>query len=260
MMEDYSKLFSLEGKKALVTGGTSGLGYAIAQAFLQQGADVAVCGGHPEKAQGLVSLAEEYGRTCLAIRCDIRCQGEIDQMLDGIQETFRNLDILVNSAGMNKRLPAETYDEASFRQVMDLNVTALHLVTSSVGRRFLIPGGGGKIINLSSVKGLIGTGADYAAYCASKGAVGMYTKQLACEWGKYHITTNAIAPTFVRTPINASQLDDPVFYQKLLDRIPLGRIGQERDVASAALYLAGAGGDFVNGHILVVDGGLTSMQ
>ena len=259
-MEDYGRLFSLEGKKALVTGGTSGLGYAIAEAFLQQGADVAVCGGHPEKAGELVEFAEKNGRSFLAFRCDIRKQDQIDSMLDEIEGKFGNLDILVNSAGMNKLLPAETYDGASFCQVMDLNVTAMHLVTSSVARRFLIPKAGGRIINLSSVKGFIGTGENYAAYCASKGAVNMYTKQLACEWGKHNITTNAIAPTFVRTPINSFQLDDPEFYKKLTDRIPLGRIGQAKDVAFAAIYLASDGAGFVNGQVLAVDGGLTSMQ
>lgn len=259
-MENYQSLFSLVGKTALITGGTSGLGRAIAQAFLQYGADVAVCGRQPEKASELFDYAAQLGRRLLAVRCDIRRQEDIDAMLDTVEQQFGALDILVNSAGMNRLLPAEDYDEETFEQVMGLNVKWLHLVTKAVGNRFMIPRRYGRILNLSSVKGFIGTTENYIAYCTSKGAVNMYTKQLACEWGKYKITCNALAPTFVRTPINSFQLDDPVFYEKLTGRIPLGRIGLEKDIAAAALYLCSDAAAFVNGQILAVDGGLTSMQ
>ncbi len=259
-MIHYENLFSLEGKRALVTGGTGGLGSAIAAAFLQKGADTAVCGGHPEKAKELETYARSLGRKFLSLKCDITDPEAVTAMLDEIQEGLGGLDILVNSAGMNKLLHAEDYDDETFAQVMDLNLNGLHTVTREVGKRFLIPQGYGRIVNLSSVKSLIGTTENYIAYCASKGAVNMYTKQLACEWGKYHITVNAIAPTFVRTPINSFQLDDPVFYKKLTERIPLGRIGKEQDIASAALYLCSDAAAFVNGQVLAVDGGLTAMQ
>lgn len=259
-MIDYEKLFSLEGKRALVTGGTGGLGSAIAAAFLQAGVDVAVCGGHPEKAGELKDYARSLGRNFLSLKCDITKPAEVAAMLDEIQKAFGGLDILVNSAGMNRLLLAEEYDDETFKRVMDLNLNGLHTVTREVGKRFLIPQRCGRIVNLSSVKSLIGTTENYIAYCASKGAVNMYTKQLACEWGKYQITVNAIAPTFVRTPINSFQLDDPVFYKKLTDRIPLGRIGKEEDIASAALYLCSDAAAFVNGQVLAVDGGLTAMQ
>lgn len=259
-MENYQNLFSLSGRAALVTGGTGGLGSAIALALLQQGADVAVCGGHPEKAAAMADYAARAGRKFCSIRCDIQKQDEISRMLDEIQDQLGTLDILVNSAGINRLMPAENYDEAAFDQVMGLNVKGLHLVTAAVGRRFMIPRNYGRILNLSSVKSLIGTTENYIAYCASKGAVNMYTKQLACEWGKYRITCNAIAPTFVRTPINSFQLDDPVFHEKLVNRIPLGRIGQEKDIAAAAIYLCSDAAEFVSGQILAVDGGLTSMQ
>lgn len=259
-MENYQELFSLKGKTALIAGGTGGLGSAIALAFLQQGADVAVCGGHPEKAGSLAAYAHGEGRKFLALRCDIQNQEDIDRMLDEIEDKLGAPDILVNSAGMNRLLPAEDYTQEAFDQVMGLNVKGLHLVTRAVGKRFMIPRKYGRILNLSSVKSMIGTTENYIAYCASKGAVNMYTKQLACEWGKYGITCNAIAPTFVRTPINSFQLDDPAFYKKLTDRIPLGRIGREQDIAAAALYLCSDGAAFVSGQVLAVDGGLTSMQ
>ncbi len=259
-MMNYRTPFSLAGKYALITGGTGGLGSAIAKAFLQNGAAVAICGGHPEKAVELEKLAKSLNRPFLALACNITEPQKVSDMLNAIADSFGTLDILVNSAGINRLIHAEDYDDETFSQVMDLNLNGLHTVTREVGKRFLIPKGYGRILNLSSVKSLIGTTENYIAYCASKGAVNMYTKQLACEWGKYHITCNAIAPTFVRTPINSFQLDDPVFYQKLTDRIPLGRIGKEEDIASAALYLCSDAAGFVSGQILCVDGGLTAMQ
>nr|WP_314460997.1 SDR family oxidoreductase [uncultured Clostridium sp.] len=261
MMNDRIQTrFTLNGKRALIAGGTGGLGSSIAKAFLQSGADVAVCGGHPEKADFLKETADREGKRLLALGCDITNRDKVEGMLGEIEKELGGLDILVNSAGMNRLIPAEDYEEEVFSQVMDLNVLGIHTVTRAVGKRFMIPSGYGRILNLSSVKGLIGTSQDYLAYCTSKGAVNMYTRQLACEWGKYGITCNAIAPTFVRTPINAFQLDDPQFYQTLTNRIPLGRIGQEEDIAAAALFLCSEASSFVSGQILGVDGGLTAMQ
>lgn len=259
-MSDYQNLFTLSGSIALVTGGTSGLGYAIADALLQNGVDTVVCGRSPEKADALKETAGRFGRRFLALACDVTNTVQIEQMLDEIERQLGIVSILVNSAGINKRIPAEDYDEASFDQVMDINVKGVHLITRAVGKRMMIPARCGRIVNLSSVKGLIGTTQDYIAYCTSKGAVNMYTKQLACEWGKYGITCNAISPTFVRTPINTQLLDDPVFYEKLCARIPLGRIGQEKDIAAAAMFLCSNAAAFISGQILYVDGGLTALQ
>lgn len=259
-MENYRELFSLSGRKALVTGGTGGLGSEIAAAYLGSGADVAVCGLHPEKAGDLEEYAASIGRRCLLLRCDITDEADVSAMMDEIEATLGGLDIVVNSAGMNRLIAAEDYDTAHFNEVMSLNVTGTFLVSREAGRRFLIPQRSGHIINISSVKSLLGTDKNYIAYCTSKGAVNMFTKQLACEWGKYGICVNAIAPTFVRTPINSFQLDDPAFYQSLTDRIPLGRIGQKKDVAAAALFLASDASSFISGQILAVDGGLTARQ
>lgn len=258
-MNPYKDLFSLEGKTVLVTGGSSGLGHAIASAFLQSKANVVICARNPEAAD-LCEYAASIGTGFLAVKCDITKSHEINYLVEQIKQTFQTIDILVNSAGINLLLKAEDYEEESFSKVMDINVTGLHLVTKSIGKQFMIPQKYGRILNLSSVKGSIGASEDYLAYCTSKGAVNMYTKQLACEWGKYNITSNAIAPTFVRTPINSNQLDDPSFYKQLLERIPLGKIGTFEDVACAALYLCSDAAKFVTGQILYVDGGLTSRQ
>lgn len=259
-MNEYEKLFSLEGKKALITGGTGGLGSEIARGFMLMGADVAIIGSDEKKAAPVLAEAKSLGRTCLFLTCNIRKEGEIEEMCDTLEKEFGQVDILVNSAGKNILLPAEEYKREAFDDVLELNVTALHMVTIAIGRRFMIPSRTGKIINISSVKSFIGTDKDYIAYCTTKGAVNMYTKQLACEWGKYGINVNAIAPTFVRTPINSFQLDDPAFFKSLTDRIPLGRIGQKPDIASAAIYLASDAAGFVSGQILTVDDGLTAKQ
>ena len=247
---NYAELFSLEGKYALITGGTGGLGGEIARAFIASGARVAVCGNHPERADS----------ECLAVKCNICDEDSVNDMMNTIAHEFGTLDVLVNCAGKNILRPAEDYDTSSFLDVMNLNINALHIVTREAGKRFMIPKKAGKIVNLSSVKSIIGTDKDYIAYCTSKGALNMYTKQLACEWGKYNINVNAIAPTFVRTAINSFQLDNPDFYNALVNRIPLGRIGQKQDIAAAAIFLCSEASSFITGQILCVDGGLTAKQ
>lgn len=247
---NYSELFSLKGKFALITGGTGGLGGEIARAFLEAGARVAVCGNHPEKAEA----------QCTAIKCNICDEESVNNMMNAIAQEFGTLDILVNCAGKNILKPAEDYDTEAFLDVMNLNITALHVVTREAGKRFMIPKRAGKILSLSSVKSIIGTDKDYIAYCTSKGALNMYTKQLACEWGKYNINVNAIAPTFVRTAINSFQLDNPEFYNSLVNRIPLGRIGSKQDIAASAIFLCSEASSFITGQVLCVDGGLTAKQ
>lgn len=182
-MEDYTKIFSLEGKKALITGGTGGLGSEVADAFRQLGAEVAVCGRYPGEGCAAVGEYRKGDDKNLFIRCDITDEADVKVMMDTIASAFGTLDIVVNCAGMNKLIAAEDYDTATFEKVMKLNVTGTFLVNREAASRFMIPKHSGKIINFSSVKGFIGTDKNYIAYCTSKGAINMYTTQLACEWG-----------------------------------------------------------------------------
>ncbi len=260
MNESMKDLFRPAGTIALVTGGTSGLGHAIAEAFLQNGVDVAVCSRHPDSAPELAELAAKEGRRYLAVRCDITKEDDVEAMGDVVEKELGPASILVNSAGMNILKPAEDYDQEAFEKVMALNVTGTHLVSKMAAKRWMIPAHKGRIVNLSSAKAFLGTDRDYAAYCASKGAVNMYTSQLGCEWAKFGITVNAIAPTFVLTPINSDRLSNPDFYNSLVRRIPMGRIGTGRDMAAAALFLCSEGASFITGVTLKVDGGVTSMQ
>jgi NAD(P)-dependent dehydrogenase (short-subunit alcohol dehydrogenase family) len=260
MNESMKDLFRPAGTIALVTGGTSGLGHAIAEAFLQNGVDVAVCSRHPDSAPELAELAAKEGRRYLAVRCDITKEDDVEAMGDVVEKELGPASLLVNSAGMNILKPAEDYDQEAFEKVMALNVTGTHLVSKMAAKRWMIPAHKGRIVNLSSAKAFLGTDRDYAAYCASKGAVNMYTSQLGCEWAKFGITVNAIAPTFVLTPINSDRLSNPDFYNSLVRRIPMGRIGTGRDMATAALFLCSEGASFITGVTLKVDGGVTSMQ
>lgn len=258
-MEDYTQLFNIGGKTALVIGGSGGLGKTISSALMQHGANVVVGGLHPEKANDLKEYAQSFNKRFLAIKVDILDSENIDSMIEEILKKFGRIDILVNSAGINVLKKAEDYDEETWDKVMDINVKGTHLVTKAVGK-IMIKQNYGKIVNISSVRSILGMPKDYIAYCTSKGAINMYTKQIACEWAKYNITSNAIAPTFVRTAINEKQLDDKNFYNTLVSRIPLGRIGQSKDIAAAALYLCSDASSFVTGQILGVDGGLTVIQ
>jgi len=258
-MDNYKDFFSLKGKKALICGGAGALGKAIAKALMEHGADICVVDAHPEQGVELEDTAVATGRNYMAFKTDITDETAVNAIAAVVQEQMGRIDILVNAAGINKLKKAEEYDAETWDRVMGVNIKGVHLVTKAVGR-FMIEQRYGHILNLSSVKSILGTSQDYIAYCASKGALNMYTKQIACEWAKYGINCNAIAPTFTRTPINSFQLDDPAFYNALVARIPIGRICALQDVAAAAVYLCSDAASFVNGHILVIDGGLTVTQ
>ncbi len=260
MQGDMKNMFRPISGSVLITGGTSGLGCAIAEAFLQNGVDVAVCSRHPDSAPQLAQLAQQEGRRYLPLYCDITSEESVEAMMDRIQAEFGGVLMVVNSAGMNILKHAEDYDTASFEKVMALNVTGTHNVSKSAAKRWMIPAGKGRIVNLSSAKAFLCAMRDYAAYCASKGAINLYTQQLGCEWAPFGITVNALAPTFVRTPINSSRLDDPAFYQQVVGHIPVGRLGEGRDLAAAAMFLCSEGAGFITGVTLKVDGGATALQ
>ena len=258
-MDNFRDMFSLEGKKAIIAGGAGGLGHNIASALMQNGADIAVADIDLSGAAPLEDEAQGIGRQYYGHRTNILDSASVEEMVSAVVSRFGRVDILINAAGMNILKKAEEYDEESWNKVMALNVTGTHLVTKAVGAH-MIGQRYGRIISISSVRSILGMPQDYLAYCASKGAINMYTKQLACEWAKYGITCNAVAPTFTRTAINSFQLDDPVFYKKLVDRIPLGRICTPKDICAAMVYLASDAASFVTGQILGVDGGITVIQ
>ena len=256
-MDNFKNVFSLSGKTALVIG-AGGLGLPIARALMQNGADI-VLADMKEPDGAFAEDCRAEGRQCFFVPVNLLDEESVVKMVAEARQKTGRIDILVNAAGVNKLIKAEDYDSKAWDFVLGINLRGLYLATREVGK-VMIEQNYGRILSISSVKSLIGTDQDYTAYCASKGAVNMYTKQLACEWGKYGITANAIAPTFTRTPINAFQLDDPVFYKTLVDRIPRGRICTARDLGCAAVFLCSDAAEFISGQVLCVDGGLTAKQ
>ena len=256
-MKNFKDVFSLEGKTALIVG-SGGLGLPIAQALMENGADVIVA-DLKAPADEFQSLCAAEGRKYFFVEVNLLDEASVVNMVAQAKEKTGRIDILVNAAGVNKLQKAENYEAAAWDFVLGINLRGVYLVTREVGR-IMIEQQYGRILSISSVKSLIGTGQDYTAYCASKGAVNLYPRQIACEWGKYGITANAIAPTFTRTPINSFQLDDPDFYNALVNRIPRGRICKTQDLGCAAVFLCSDAAEFISGQILCVDGGLTAMQ
>ena len=180
-------------------------------------------------------------------------------MADGVARRFGRIDLLVNTAGINLRRAAEVASEEDWLKVLDVNLVGAFRVAQAIGRH-LIAGGGGKIVTLSSTRGILGFPGGYSAYCASKAGLDMLTRQLATEWARHNVNVNAVAPIYVDTPLIAALKDDPQLYPTLVGRIPLGRFGRPADLVGAVLFLVSPASDFVTGQILYVDGGISATE
>ena len=256
-------IFSLEGRVALIPGGGGGIGSALAEALAGAGAKVAVAGRTRESCEATVELVEAAGSEGLAIIADVTSEADCDRMVRETLERFGQIDILVNAVGggAGKVLhPAEAYPRSDWDWIMELNVRSTILPTQAVARAMIERGEGGRILNISSVRANLGINAGYSAYVAAKGAISSLTRQWATEWAKYGIHVNAIMPTFVDTPQIATLLADPAFKAGVVSRIPLGRVGETRDLVGPAIFLCSDAASFVTGQILGIDGGLTATQ
>lgn len=253
-------IFDLRNRKVLITGGTKGLGKEMALCLLENRCDVFVTSRDVSGAGDIVSHAGAQGRQAYLHSCDVTKTPEVVAMVAAAKQAMGRVDILVNVAGMNVVKFLTELDDESWDKVLDLNLKALFVVTREVAK-IMKEQKYGRIINVSSMKSLLGTSsAGYIAYCSSKGGVNMFTKQAACELAASGITVNAIAPTFIKTAINAHQLDNPQFRGELEARIPLGRIGQFRDMMGLLLLLASDAGDFITGQTILLDGGIAARQ
>lgn len=252
-----SDLFDLKGKVAVVVGGAGGIGRALALGLADSGADVAVASRKLEHLEKVAGEIRAKGRKALAISVDVVQEKSVADMVKQALKVFPRIDILVNAHGLAIRKPAETFPIDEWQQVMDINTRGTWLCCQAVGR-VMIKQKSGKIINLSSVRGRYGLPTDYAAYCPSKGAVDTLTRTLACEWAKYNVLVNAVAPTIVETELTRPVLADPEFAARMKGRIPLGRWAMAEDIVGPTIFLASKASDFVTGQILYVDGGVTT--
>jgi len=245
-------LFRLDGQVALVTGGDKGLGQGMAIALAEAGADVAVVSRSGHNDATLMAV-EATGRRGRSLTADL---GRADEAVVVVEQTARalgRLDILVNNAGIIRRADAVETDLAEFQAVLDLNLVGVWALSQAAGRHMLAQGRG-KIVNIASLLAFQG-GVRVPAYTASKHAVAGLTKALANEWAGRNINVNAIAPGYMATDNTQALRDDPDRSRQLLERIPAGRWGTPDDLAGAVVFLASRASDYVNGHLLVVDGG-----
>lgn len=246
--------FRLDGKVALVTGASGGLGQAMARALAEAGAAVAVHAHFEGDAAGTCAQVESAGRQTLALSGDM-AEREVPRRL--VEETVREfgqIDILVNNAGMIRRAPAVDFLEEDWASVLEVNLSSVFRLSQAAARKMIDRGAGGKIVNIASLLSFQG-GITVPAYTASKSGVAGLTKAFANEWAKYSINVNAIAPGYMATANTAALRADETRNRQILERIPAGRWGAPADLAGAAVFLSSAASDYLQGHILVVDGG-----
>lgn len=249
--------FGLSGKVAIVTGAGRGMGYHIALALATYGADLVVCSRTVQELEKVGNEIEKLDRRVLIQKVDVRKIPEIHAMVRETANAFGHIDILVNNAGINIPQWAVDVTEEAWDTIIDTNLKGLFFCAQAVGK-VMIEQKKGKIINISSQAGSVGI-LYRAAYCSSKGGVNLLTKVLAIEWAKYNIKVNAIAPTFVETPLSRTMFQQKKgFREYVLGNIPLGRIGKPEDVVGAIIYLASDASDLVTGHVLLIDGGWTA--
>ena len=246
----------LDGRHALVTGAGRGLGRACALALAEAGATVTLLSRSRGELEAAAAEIEAGGGAARFAVADVRDEAAVEDAL-AAADAARPLDVLVTAAGLNRTGPSESYALADFELLMEVNVRGTFLAARAAGRRMIERGAGGRIVTMSSQMGAVGY-PGRAAYCASKHAVNGLTKALAVEWAPHRIAVNAVAPTFVDTPMTNPMFEDPEFAAEVARRIPGGEIASLEDVAGAVLYLASDRAGSVTGHVLAVDGGWTA--
>ena len=248
-----ANLLSLEGKVAVVTGGTSGIGRAMSLGLAEAGADVVATARRQQQVDETAAAIEMLGRKTLRVASDVCDRKSLETLLAETVKSFGKVDILINCAGRIKRTPTISVSEEEWNGILDTNLTGTLRACQAFGAHML-ERGYGRIINIASLNSFVALH-EVAAYAASKAAVMSLTRSLAVEWSRKGITVNAIAPGVFRTELNANLLDSTPRGQELLLRTPMGRFGKTEELIGAAIYLASDAASFVTGETLVVDGG-----
>lgn len=252
----HSDDLSVAGKIALVTGAGKGLGRACALALAEAGADVAIGLRDEHSDGGLVNEIAVMGRRVLPLQMDVSKMSEINAAIEKVHGFFGRVDILVNNAGIGFENLAENVTEEEFDYTLTVNLKGTFFVSQAIGK-MMIANNYGRIINLSSQAGFVALPTE-SVYCMTKAGISHLTKCLAVEWGKYNITVNAVAPTFIKTPGTSKALSDEAFHRHVLSMIALGKVGEPKDVANAVLFLASDAASMITGATLMIDGGWTA--
>ena len=247
----------LDGKVVAITGGSQGIGLAIAQRFAQEGADIAFCyRSNKAGADEVVANIQKLGRKAFGVQCDVGSVPDGQKFIADTVAALGRIDILVNNAGLERIADFWNVTEADYDAVLNVNLKGLFFITQAFVKHRMAAKAGGKVINISSVHEELPF-PHFASYCASKGGVKMLTRNLSIELAPLGITINSIAPGAIETPINTKLLNDPVKLGALLENIPLKRLGTPEDVASMAVFLASDESNYATGTTFFVDGGLT---
>jgi NAD(P)-dependent dehydrogenase (short-subunit alcohol dehydrogenase family) len=264
--EDFLKnplsLFDVSGKTAIVTGASGAFGALAAKVLAGAGANVVIAAGNPAELEKVAVSCKKLGGKVEALAKRPSSEANCEAIVKAAVERFGRLDILVVASGINKVGKIVDQAAADFLEVIDANVMQSWLMARAAGRQMIKQGTGGKVILMSSARGLLGHPAGYSAYCTSKSAVDGITKALGCEWGETGITVNALGPTVFRSPLTQWMFEDneraTAVRKGFLMRVPKGRLGEPSDLAGPLLFLASKASDFYTGHILYADGGYTA--
>lgn len=250
-------LFSLAGKRALVTGASRGIGYAIATALAGAGAHVVLNGRTRAPLEEAAAALRATGARVDVAIFDVTDAAAVNVGVAAIERDLGAIDVLVNNAGIQRRAPLEQFNDEDWRELMAMNLDSVFFVSKAVAR-YMIPRGRGKIVNIGSVQCELAR-PGIAPYTASKGAVKNLTKGMCADWARYGLQINALAPGYFDTPLTKALVDDPVFDEWLRKRTPSARWGKLEDLHGAAVFLASSASDFVNGQTLYVDGGMVAV-
>lgn len=259
-MNTYKDLFNLKDRVVFAAGGAGAIGSEMALALAHFGAHVAIADIKMVAIDPVLEKFRETGSNTVGVEMDVMDEHSIKHAVNQVESKLGPISILVNTVGTHIEQPAHELNVQAWDKVLGVNLRGAFLLSQAVSQAMIANGRGGSHIHVTSVRSILGIRRGYAAYCASKGGLGILIKQLATEWAPYQIRVNGIAPTFTRTPLVEDYLTDPAFYSNLVERIPLHRVCETRDLAGLAVFLASDASAMITGQNIFVDGGVTATQ